>query len=128
MYYKKKNKILISSRPQQKEFAGFFEFPGGKVKKNEFFLSALRRELFEELSIKIDLNKVIFLKNYLIRRNDKKIFINFFICEKWYGKMKPMEHQHLKWTTIEKLRNENMLLSNRKIIKYLKLNFSFPGT
>ena len=66
------------------------------MKKNEFFLSALRRELFEELSIKIDLNKVIFLKNYLIRRNDKKIFINFFICEKWYGKMKPTEHQHLK--------------------------------
>ena len=128
MYYKKKNKILISSRPQQKEFAGFFEFPGGKVKKNEFLLSALRRELLEELSIKIDLNKVIFLKNYLIRRNDKKIFINFFICEKWYGKMKPMERQHLKWTTIKKLCNENMLLSNRKIIKYLKLNFSFPGT
>ena len=98
------------------------------MNKNEFFLSALRRELLEELSIKIDLNKVIFLKNYLIRRNDKKIFINFFICEKWYGKMKPTEHQHLKWTTIEKLCNENMLLSNRKIIKYLKLNFSFPGT
>ena len=98
------------------------------MKKNEFFLSALRRELFEELSIKIDLNKVIFLKNYLIRRNDKKIFINFFICEKWYGKMKPTEHQHLKWTTIEKLCNENMLLSNRKIIKYLKFHFRFPGT
>ena len=64
-------------------------------------MSALRRELLEELSIKIDLNNVIFLKNYLIRRNDKKIFINFFICEKWYGKMKPMEHQHLKWTTIK---------------------------
>ena len=67
------------------------------------FLSALRRELLEELSIKIDLNKVIFLKNYLIRRNNKKILINFFICDKWYGKIKPMEHQHLKWITIEKL-------------------------
>ena len=61
---KKKKRILISSRPKHKEFPGFYEFPGGKVKKTEFFLTALKRELLEELSIKIDLNKVIFLKNY----------------------------------------------------------------
>ena len=34
---KKKDKILISSRPEQKEFSGFYEFPGGKVKKKNFF-------------------------------------------------------------------------------------------
>ncbi|MBD23264.1 MAG: hypothetical protein CL572_06365 [Alphaproteobacteria bacterium] len=71
---KKKKKILISSRPEQKEFSGFYEFPGGKVKKSEFFLTALKRELFEELSITIDLNKVIFLKNYCIKRDKKKNF------------------------------------------------------
>ena len=33
----RRNKVLISSRPPQKELAGFYEFPGGKVKENEFF-------------------------------------------------------------------------------------------
>ena len=60
MYFKKKKKILISSRPKQKEFSNFYEFPGGKVEKNELFLIALQRELLEELHIKIQLNKVIF--------------------------------------------------------------------
>ena len=31
----RRNKVLISSRPPQKELAGFYEFPGGKVKENE---------------------------------------------------------------------------------------------
>ena len=39
---KKKDKILISSRPEQKEFSGFYEFPGGKVKKKEFFWQLLK--------------------------------------------------------------------------------------
>ena len=123
----RRNKVLISSRPPQKELAGFYEFPGGKVKENEFFLSALKRELFEELLIKIDLNNVIFLKNYFIKRNDKKILINFFICDKRLGRIKPMENQCFKWTMIKRLCNENMLSSNRKIIEYLNLNFSFPS-
>ena len=48
---KKKKKILISSRPDEKEFSGFFEFPG-KVKKADYVTTALKRELLEELSIK----------------------------------------------------------------------------
>ena len=73
----KKNKILISSRPQQKNLQ-VFEFPGGKVKKMNF-LSALKRVIRRAL-IKIDLNNAFF-KKLFNKRNDKKIFINFFICE-----------------------------------------------
>ena len=125
MYSKKKKKILISSRPEQKKYSGFFEFPGGKVKKTEFLLTALKRELIEELSISIDLNKTIFLKNYRVKRGNFFFLLNFFVCDKWYGNIKPMEGQVFKWTTIDKLKNENMLKSNRKIIEYLNCNFNF---
>ena len=63
---------MIASRPNNKSFAGFYEFPGGKVKKNEFLLEALKRELMEELSLRINVNKIIFLCSYQITREKKK--------------------------------------------------------
>ena len=50
--------------------------------------------------------------------------LNFFICDKWSGKINPMENQFFKWTTIENLSQENMLFSNKKIINYLNLSRS----
>ena len=44
--------------------SGFFEFPGGKVEKSELLIEALSREVLEELNIKIDIKKVLFLKSY----------------------------------------------------------------
>ena len=41
---KKKEKLLIASRPEMKTFPGFFEFPGGKVDKEECLIEALERE------------------------------------------------------------------------------------
>ena len=62
---------MIASRPYNKSFGGFYEFPGGKVKKNEFLLEALKRELMEELSVRINVNKLIFLCSYQIKRGRK---------------------------------------------------------
>ena len=45
---KKKNFFLISSRPKGKMFENYWEFPGGKVEKDESLKQALCRELKEE--------------------------------------------------------------------------------
>ena len=53
----KNRKVLIASRPPSKKFAGYFEFPGGKVEKGEFLLEALYREVTNHVI------KTMFLKN-----------------------------------------------------------------
>lgn len=43
--------LLLSTRPEGKVYAGYWEFPGGKIEPGESVEAALRRELQEELGI-----------------------------------------------------------------------------
>jgi 8-oxo-dGTP diphosphatase len=110
---------MIASRPSNKSFSGFYEFPGGKVKKNEFLTEALKRELMEELSVRINVNKLIFLCSYQITRGRKKIDLNFFSTNNWIGKVKALEKQEIKWIKLCEFKDFKMLISNKKIINFL---------
>jgi 8-oxo-dGTP diphosphatase len=46
-------RFLLTSRPEGKVYAGYWEFPGGKLEPGETVEQALRRELHEELGITI---------------------------------------------------------------------------
>lgn len=120
---KKKERFLICSRPKGKEFAGWYEFPGGKVEKNEYLIESLKRELLEELSIKLNTKNMIFLQSYEIKRQNKKILLNFFITNKWSGRIKNLENQRIKWVDLKKIRESKILKSNKKIINTLSLFF-----
>tara|TARA_B100000963_G_C22554274_1_gene638305 strand:- start:442 stop:870 length:429 start_codon:yes stop_codon:yes gene_type:complete len=125
--FKKKKKILISSRPRGKKFPGLYEFPGGKLNTGEYLIEALAREIKEELGVKIDLNKVYFLKSYKIIQKSKKINLHFFLCLKWSGDPVGLEEQTLKWIFPHELKNHNLLKSNLKFTNYLLRNI-FPTT
>ncbi len=95
---KKKNKILITKRPSHKLFGGFCEFPGGKLENSETFEEAMKRELYEELGIRINIKN---LKNLDILNHsyDKKnyIIINLFCLEKWTGKIRNKDTKNFYW-------------------------------
>ena len=120
---KKKEKILIASRPETKNFSGFFEFPGGKVEKDECLIEALDREVYEELGIRLDFSKIYYLNNYRILKHN--ISLHFFLCLRWFGKIKNKENQTLKWISPNKLNNYNFLKSNESFKIFLD-NFIFP--
>jgi 8-oxo-dGTP diphosphatase len=70
----KEGKVLIARRKPGKPMAGFWEFPGGKVENNEEMINALRRELFEEFSMKVEVHSLIGVNNY----NDEEISIDLY--------------------------------------------------
>lgn len=123
--FKKNEKILITSRPETKNFSGFFEFPGGKVEKDECLLEALDREIYEELGIRLDFSKIYYLNNYRILKHN--ISLHFFLCLRWFGKIKNKEKQILQWIVPEELNNYNLLKSNESFKVFLN-NFIFPTT
>ena len=121
----KNGKILIASRPVTKKFSGFFEFPGGKVEKDECLLESLDREIYEELGIRLDFRKIYYLYNYKLLEHD--INLHFFLCLSWFGKIKNKEKQTLKWIVPKELDNCNLLKSNESFKIFLN-NFIFPTT
>ena len=119
----KKKKILIASRVKSKNYSSFWEFPGGKVEKFESDFKALKREIYEELSVNIFKKDIFIFDSYEYEYPEYKVDLRFYICRKWKGTLFPKENQILKWVYPQELRYQKLLPSNKTIVEKL-LNHS----
>ena len=92
---KKNNYFLIVQRNRKKHMGLKWEFPGGKVEKNETFEEALLREIKEELNIKIVLQDKIAEEKYKDEKID--IVLHYFLCTQEDGTIELNEHEDLAW-------------------------------
>jgi len=116
------NKLLICQRPKFKDHPLKWEFPGGKIKKNETSEDALIREINEELSINIfNYNELI---SYSFNYSDlgKAVFINFYLIKNFTGKILNNFHNQLKWIEIKDIRQYDFLEGDLKIIDFINSN------
>ncbi|AYN24843.1 8-oxo-dGTP diphosphatase MutT [Buchnera aphidicola] len=114
----KKNKIYITKAKKNKYFSDLWEFPGGKVKKNETLIHALKRELSEEVDLKI-------LKFRCFRCIEffyKKIKLYFFLVTKWKGRAYSKEGYVYQWIFFDNLKYFNFPTPNNNIINALERN------
>jgi len=87
--------FLLTSRPQGKAYAGYWEFPGGKLEEGETVAQALARELLEELGISIGpatpwKTETVDYPHALVRLNFCKVF-------NWSGDLEMREAQSFAW-------------------------------
>jgi 8-oxo-dGTP diphosphatase len=87
--------FLLTSRPEGKVYAGYWEFPGGKLEAGESVEQALRRELVEELGIEIGAVQpwkveLIDYPHALVRLHFCKVFA-------WRGAFEMREQQAMAW-------------------------------
>tara|TARA_Y100000590_G_scaffold248710_1_gene279475 strand:+ start:345 stop:725 length:381 start_codon:yes stop_codon:yes gene_type:complete len=92
---KKNNQYLIVQRNKNKHLGLKWEFPGGKVNVNENFEDALKREIQEELNIKIIIIKKIAEEKYKDEKID--IILHYYLCSQNDGTIKLSEHENLAW-------------------------------
>ena len=121
---KHRNKILFTKRPSNKYFGDFWEFPGGKLENDETFEIAIKRELFEELGIKIDIKNLISL-DVINHSYDKRNFIimNVFLLKKWSGVIKKKDTQDFKWIKTSGPYPEKFLEGGLLILKRIKTKY-----
>lgn len=92
--------FLLTSRPQGKVYAGYWEFPGGKLEADESVAQALARELFEELGIEVALGDVQLWKQKLVDYPHALVRLNFCKIFNWQGQLQMREQQEAAWQTL----------------------------
>jgi len=87
--------VLLADRPAGKPYAGYWEFPGGKVEAGEAVAAALQRELHEELGIDIGPSTpwVSFEFDY----PHAYVELHFRRIERWRGELQAREGQRLRF-------------------------------
>jgi len=112
-------RFLLARRPHGKTYAGYWEFPGGKVEFGESLFSALNRELLEELGIHVELAYPWISR--VFTRTDKILRLYFYRVVKWHGEPQACENQELLWQFVQDIQIETMLPNNVPMLKLLKL-------
>lgn len=112
-------RVFLASRPQGRVYAGYWEFPGGKVEAGESLEHALARELKEELGIVPRratrwITKIFTYPHATVR-------LNFFRVWDWQGDPHPHEGQTFAWVEPERCTVEPLLPANFPVLKGLSL-------
>ena len=87
--------FLLTSRPEGKVYAGYWEFPGGKLERGESVAQALTRELHEELGI--DIGEVHPWKTEMVDYPHALVRLHFCKVLDWQGALHMREGQQFAW-------------------------------
>ena len=113
-------RVLLSQRPNGKDMAGLWEFPGGKVEANESPEDALIRELEEELGI-LTWNSCLAPLTFASHSyTNFHLLMPLFICRKWEGTPFSKEQQKLNWVRPIDMKNYPMPPADTPIISVLR--------
>lgn len=87
--------VLLGQRPEGKPYAGYWEFPGGKVEPNEDILDALKREFVEELGVQINSAQAWCGVEHVYEH--AHVRLHFYISREWTGEPQSLEGQAFAW-------------------------------
>ena len=90
--------FLLTSRPAGKPYAGYWEFPGGKLEAGESIEDALSRELNEELGLTMGEAKA--WKVEVVDYPHALVRLHFFKVTQWSGELQMKEQQSFAWSVL----------------------------
>jgi 8-oxo-dGTP diphosphatase len=111
--------VLLARRPAGKVYAGYWEFPGGKVEPDEPVEQALAREIREELGVAIGrahpwITRVFVYPHATVR-------LHFHRVTSWSGELRALEHEAIAWQRPDATEVAPMLPANGPVLRSLSL-------
>ena len=118
--------FLLARRPTGKVYAGYWEFPGGKIEAGEPPETALARELREELGIEAQTAYPWLTREYVYPH--AAVRLSFFRVTRWRGDPHPRERQEIAWQRLGAPLAEPMLPANAPVLAALALPHEYAVT
>ena len=113
-------RVLVCKRPQGKQLAGLWEFPGGKVEEGETPEACLIRELHEELGINVVqacLAPFVFTSHGY---DSFHLLMPLYLCRRWTGLVEAKEHEALAWVRPNNLSDYPMPPADAPLVAWLR--------
>ncbi|MDQ7089446.1 MAG: Nudix family hydrolase [Methylococcales bacterium] len=115
----KQGRVLIAKRADEAHQGGLWEFPGGKIEAGETVVTALKRELSEELGINLKTaNPLIKIKHHYA---DLSVILDVWEINDFSGTAYGKEGQQVKWVSLDTLSQYDFPAANKAIITAAKL-------
>ena len=92
---KKDDCYLLAKRNKEKYMGLKWEFPGGKVEKDESFEEALSREILEELNVNIEIHNKVAEERY--QDDEINIVLHYYMCSLIDTDIVLSEHEAIEW-------------------------------
>ncbi len=108
---------FLTKRLNNVHQGGKWEFPGGKVEKDETIAQALARELKEEINIEVLSCQPLIIINH--DYGDKKVCLEVFVVDNYIGEPNAQEGQEQSWFALEEFNDLDFPKANEAIINRL---------
>ena len=110
--------ILCALRSPIMTMPNLWEFPGGKREKGESFRECVKREIEEEVGLKISVRPHFFEVIHDFEKT--QLVLRFHRCQIQAGEPKSLEGQKLDWVAPNEFDNVNFLKTNHGVLQKLK--------
>lgn len=112
-------RVLLAQRPEGKQLAGLWEFPGGKVEAGETPEETLIRELQEEIGVTTKVACLAPLTFASHTYDDFHLLMPLYVCRRFEGIARGLEGQALKWVRPKDMRDYPMPPADEPLIPFL---------
>lgn len=114
-----RGQILIDRRRAGGSMGGLWEFPGGKIEPNETVIDCIKREIWEELGIEIEVgDRLIAIEHTYSKKFSLSLIAHY--CKHISGEPQTIECEEIRWVTLAEIDRFAFPEANSKIIAALR--------